>query len=58
MEKQIDAYKEKLKELAPYDYANLVMKADEKKSHEERLKYLAEELRLINEANKIRRIIR
>ncbi len=53
MEKQIDAYKEKLKELAPYDYANLVMKADEKKSHEERLKYLAEELRLINEANKI-----
>ena len=53
MEKQIDAYKEKLKELAPYDYANLVMKADEKKSHEERLKYLSEELRLINEANKI-----
>ena len=53
MEKQIDAYKEKLKELAPYDYTNLVMKADEKKSHEERLKYLAEELRLINEANKI-----
>lgn len=53
MEKQIDAYKEKLKELAPYDYANLVMKADEKKSHEERLKYLSEELRLLNEANKI-----
>lgn len=53
MEKQIDAYKEKLKELAPYDYANLIMKADEKKSHEERLKYLSEELRLINEANKI-----
>ena len=53
MEKQIDAYKEKLKELAPYDYANLVMKADEKKSHEERLKYLSEELRLVNEANKI-----
>ena len=53
MEKQIDAYKEKLKELAPYDYANLVMKADEKKSHEERLKYLSKELRLLNEANKI-----
>lgn len=53
MEKQIDAYKEKLNELAPYDYANLVMKADEKKSHEERLKYLSEELRLLNEANKI-----
>ena len=53
MEKQIDAYKEKLKELAPYDYANLVMNADEKKSHEERLKYLSEELRLLNEANKI-----
>lgn len=52
MEKQIDAYKEKLKELAPYDYSNLVMKADEKKSHEERLKFLEQELKLIYEANK------
>ena len=48
----IESYKEKLKELAPYDYSNLLMKADEKKSHEERLKYLEQELKLIDKANK------
>ena len=48
----IESYKEKLKELAPYDYSNLLMKAEEKKSHEERLKYLEQELKLIDKANK------
>ena len=48
----IESYKEKLKELAPYDYPNLLMKAEEKKSHEERLKYLEQELKLIDKANK------
>ena len=49
----IESYKEKLKELAPYDYSNLIMRADEKKSHEERLKFLEQELKLIDEANKM-----
>ena len=48
----IESYKEKLKELAPYDYSNLLMKAEEKKSHEERLRYLEQELKLIDKANK------
>ena len=52
IDNMIDEYKEKLKQLAPYKYDNLVMRAEEKQSHEERLKYLAEELRLIQEANK------
>lgn len=49
----IDSYKEKLKELAPYNFNNLVMKADEKKSHEERLKYLDLELQKLQEAEKL-----
>ena len=49
----IESYKEKLKELAPYDYSNLIMRAEEKKSHEERLKFLEQELKLIDEANKM-----
>lgn len=49
----IDSYKEKLKELAPYNFNNLVMKADEKKSHEERLKYLDQELQKLQEAEKL-----
>lgn len=49
----IDSYKEKLKELAPYNFNNLVMKADEKKSHEERLKYLDQELEKLQEAEKL-----
>ena len=49
----IESYKEKLKELAPYNFNNLVMKADEKKSHEERLKYLDQELQKLQEAEKL-----
>lgn len=49
----IESYKEKLKELAPYNFNNLVMKADEKKSHEERLKYLDLELQKLQEAEKL-----
>lgn len=49
----IDSYKEKLKQLAPYNFNNLVMKADEKKSHEERLKYLDQELQKLQEAEKL-----
>lgn len=52
IDNMIDEYKEKLEQLAPYKYDNLVMKADEKQSHEERLRYLSEELRLMQEANK------
>ena len=47
----IESYKGKLKELASYDYSNLLMKAEEKKNHEERLKYLEQELKLIDKAN-------
>lgn len=49
----IESYKEKLKELAPYNFNNLVMKADEKKSHDERLKYLDLELQKLQEAEKL-----
>lgn len=49
----IDAYKEKLKELAPYNYEAYVMQMEEKASHEERLKYLRKQLELLKEANVI-----
>lgn len=49
----IDAYKEKLKELAPYNYEAYVMQMEEKASHEERLKYLRKELELLKEANTV-----
>ena len=53
LENSIDAYKEKLKELAPYNYNAYVMQADEIKSHELRLKYLRGQLELLQEANVI-----
>lgn len=49
----IESYKEKLKELAPYDFDNFVMTAEEKKSHEERLKYLEKELEILQSANEV-----
>ena len=49
----IDEYKEKLKELNPNGFESLVMKADEKKSHEERLRYLREQIELEEKANTI-----
>ncbi len=49
----IDAYKEKLKELAPYNYEAYVMQMEEKASHEERLKYLRKELELLKDANTV-----
>ena len=51
IDNMIDAYKEKLKELAPYSYKNMLMSADEEKSHEDRLKYLEKELKLLRDAN-------
>lgn len=49
----IDEYKEKLKELNPNGFESLVMKADEKKSHEERLRYLREQIEIEEKANTI-----
>ena len=49
----IETYKEKLKQIASYDYNNLIMKAEEKKSHEERLAYLSDELKLLERANQV-----
>lgn len=49
----IDEYKEKLKELNPNGFESLVMKADEKKSHEDRLRYLREQIELEEKANTI-----
>ena len=49
----IEAYKDKLKELAPYNFNNLVMNAEEKKSHTERLQYLENELKLLKKANEV-----
>ena len=48
----IETYKDKLKELAPYNFSNLEMTADEKKSHVDRLIYLDEELKGLQMANK------
>ncbi len=48
----IGTYKDKLKELAPYNFSNLEMTADEKKSHVDRLIYLDEELKRLQRANK------
>ena len=53
IDNMIDSYKEKLKELAPYSYNNMLMTADEKKSHTDRLKYLEQEIKLLKEANDI-----
>lgn len=53
IDNMIDEYKEKIKQIAPYNYNNLVMKADERKSHEERLRFLADELELLQKSNKI-----
>lgn len=49
----INAYEEKLKELAPYEADLFIMSANERASHEERLKYLEEQLKLMQEANKV-----
>lgn len=53
IDNMIDEYKEKLKQIAPYNYTNLVMKAEERESHKERLKYLEDELRLLQQSNKM-----
>lgn len=53
IDNMIDEYKEKIKQIAPYNYNNLVMKAEEKESHKERLKYLADELDLLQKVNKL-----
>ena len=49
----ISSYEEKLKELAPYEADLFIMSANERASHEERLKYLEEQLKLVQEANKV-----
>lgn len=48
----IETYKDKLKELAPYNFSNLEMTANEKKSHVDRLIYLDKELKRLQMANK------
>lgn len=53
IDNMIDEYKEKIKQIAPYNYNNLVMKAEERESHKERLKYLADELSLLQQSNKM-----
>lgn len=53
IDNMIDGYREKLKELAPYSYKNMLMTAEEKKSHADRLKYLEQEIKLLKEANDI-----
>lgn len=49
----IDAYKDKIREISPLSADMFVMKADEKESHEERLRYLADQLKLLQESNKV-----
>ena len=53
LENSIESYKDKLKEIAPYNYNAYMMTANEKSSHEERLKYLKKQLDLLLKANEI-----
>lgn len=52
----IETYKEKLKELAPYNYLNILMGSEERKDHKERLKYLDEEIKKLKEAQDVAKI--
>ena len=53
IDNMIDKYKEKLKELAPYSYKNMLMSANEEADHKKRLQYLENEIKLLKEANNI-----
>ena len=53
IDNMIDSYKEKLKELAPYSYKNMLMTANEENDHKKRLQYLENEIKLLREANNI-----
>lgn len=53
IDNMIDNYKEKLKELAPYSYKNMLMSANEEADHKKRLQYLENEIKLLKEANNI-----
>lgn len=53
IDNMIDNYKEKLKELAPYSYKNMLMTANEENDHKKRLQYLENEIKLLREANNI-----
>lgn len=53
IDNMIDSYKEKLKELAPYSYKNMLMSANEEADHKKRLQYLENEIKLLKEANDI-----
>ena len=52
----IETYKEKLKELAPYNYLNILMGSEERKDLKERLKYLDEEIKKLKEAQDVAKI--
>lgn len=52
----IETYKEKLKELAPYNYLNILMGSEERKDHKDRLKYLDEEIKKLKEAQDVAKI--
>ena len=52
----IETYKEKLKELAPYNYLNILMGSEERNDHKERLKYLDEEIKKLKEAQDVAKI--
>lgn len=49
----IESYQQKYKDIAPYDFDALVMSSEEKTSHAERLKYLEEQLKLLQSANEL-----
>lgn len=53
IDNMIDSYKEKLKELAPYSYKNMLMTANEENDHKKRLQYLEQKIKLLKEANDI-----
>ena len=52
IDNMIDEYKDKLEELSPSMSQFFIMNANEKKSHEERLRYLQDEMKAQQEANK------
>ncbi len=53
IDNMIDEYEDKLKELSPSMSQFFIMNANEKKSHEERLRYLRDEMEAMKKANTV-----
>lgn len=53
IDNMIEQYKEKIRQISPESAALFEMTADEKESHKERLEYLADQIKMLREANEL-----